>query len=129
MSWLDEGRWGKILGVLALLAAANFFAVWWMDSLFPSWRAGWSFLFLLILLNLALLGVALAAVVAWTRKPVTGREGMLGLEGVAISPIAPAGQASIRGEIWSVSSTDEIQPGQKVVVIEVQGIYLKVKAK
>lgn len=117
------------MGVLALLAGFNFFAILGIDSVVPSWRVDWRFLFLLILVNLGLVGVALAVVAAWARRPVTGREGMLGQEGIAISPIARQGQASIRGEIWSVNSDEEIQPGQAVVVVEVRGIYLRVKAK
>ena len=129
MSPVEKGRLLKILGVLALLVAVNLLGIWWIDLIVPSWRAGWRFFFLLVLANLALLGVALAVLTAWIRRPVTGREGMLGQEGIAISPIAVEGQAKIRGEIWRVSSDEEIQPEQVVVVVEVQGIYLKVKSK
>ncbi len=75
-----------------------------------------------------LVGIGLRA----QKAPVqSGSETLLGATGVARGEINPHGQAQVRGELWSVELADEaggaIQPGEKVTVVAVQGIRLKVR--
>jgi membrane-bound serine protease (ClpP class) len=60
-------------------------------------------------------------------KADTGMEGMLGLEGEALSDIHAGGQISVHGEIWNASSDELIKKGQRVTVTEVEGLKLKVR--
>jgi membrane protein implicated in regulation of membrane protease activity len=62
------------------------------------------------------------------KKPVTGKEGMIGCLGVAMEPIDPNGQGQVRvrGEIWRAESDEPIAKGQKVVVTAVMGLTLHV---
>jgi len=64
---------------------------------------------------------------AWKRKPVTGAEGIVGLEGIARSDIKDDGMVYVRGEIWSAFSDEPIKSGEKVRVEAVSGLRLKVK--
>lgn len=60
-------------------------------------------------------------------KPKTGREGLVGEKGIAITKIAPEGEVKLHGEIWKAISDDKIRKGDKIKVIEIEGLELKVK--
>jgi len=64
---------------------------------------------------------------AWKRKPVTGAEGIVGLEGIARTDIKDDGMVYVRGEIWSAFSDELIRAGEKIKVEAVSGLRLKVK--
>ena len=70
---------------------------------------------------------ATMAIRARLRKPTTGREGLIGELGVASTPIAPEGKISIHGEFWDVVSDQNIEKGDKVQVIAVTNLKLRVK--
>ncbi len=67
------------------------------------------------------------AIRARLAKPTTGIEGLIGEIGIAVTPIAPEGKASIHGEFWNVFSDQPIERGDKVQVVEVVNLRLKVK--
>jgi len=54
-------------------------------------------------------------------------EGMIGEVGIAATSIAPEGKVSIHGEFWNVISDQNIEKGEKVKVIGVENLKLKVK--
>ncbi len=65
---------------------------------------------------------------AYTRKPTTGAEGLLGSHGMADTDITEqGGMISIHGELWSAYSDESIAKGERVVVEAVTGLKLKVK--
>ncbi|MBI5956344.1 MAG: nodulation protein NfeD [Chloroflexi bacterium] len=71
-----------------------------------------------------------AALRAQRRRVTTGREGLVGQVGVAQAALAPSGPILIDGELWEATSlSGRIEPGQRVRVIEVDGLRLKVKAQ
>jgi membrane-bound serine protease (ClpP class) len=64
------------------------------------------------------------------RKPVTGGEGLVGLEGKAATDVTKeGGMVRVRGEIWSAFSDDTIQKGEGIVVSAVSGLKIKVRKK
>jgi membrane-bound serine protease (ClpP class) len=64
---------------------------------------------------------------AQRRRPVTGSEGLVGLEGRASSEVTPeGGTVMVRGEVWSAYSDQEIGKGEKVLVESVSGLKIKV---
>jgi membrane-bound serine protease (ClpP class) len=67
------------------------------------------------------------AIRARLKKPTTGTEGLIGEIGTASTPIAPEGKVSIHGEFWDVISDQNIERGEKVQVIGVTNLKLKVK--
>ncbi len=64
---------------------------------------------------------------AMRRPPVTGREGMVGLVGVAKTPLAPQGTILVHGELWDAISEAPLQPGDQVEVTRIDGLKLSVK--
>ncbi|MEE9524087.1 MAG: nodulation protein NfeD, partial [Thermodesulfovibrionales bacterium] len=66
---------------------------------------------------------------AWKRRPVTGKEGLVGLEGVAMSDISDKGMALVHGEYWKAISDDTIEKGDAVIVESVEGLKIKVTKK
>jgi membrane-bound serine protease (ClpP class) len=66
------------------------------------------------------------AVKARLSKPTTGTEGWWEKSGRR-PPIAPDGKVSIHGEFWNAMSDQPIEAGEKVQVIGVVNLKLKVK--
>ncbi len=67
------------------------------------------------------------AIRARLKKPTTGLEGLIGETGVVASPLAPEGKVSVHGEFWNATSDHPVETGEKVEIIEVQNLRLKVK--
>ncbi len=67
------------------------------------------------------------AVKAWKRKPVTGVEGLTGLEGVAHTDVLEGGMVLVHGEYWRAYSDDPIKKGERVIVESVSGLRIKVR--
>ena len=64
---------------------------------------------------------------AMRRRPETGGEGMIGLVGIARTPVAPQGHIQIRGELWDAISEEPLQPGDAAEVTRLEGLTLHVK--
>jgi len=74
-----------------------------------------------------LIGFALRAMQVPIRA---GRESLLGAKGVAKSALNPTGQVQVESELWTaevVEGSDRIRKGDRVEVVEVQGLRLKVR--
>ncbi|UCD35297.1 MAG: nodulation protein NfeD [Nitrospiraceae bacterium] len=69
------------------------------------------------------------AVKAYRRQPVTGSEGLIGLEGRAKTDILKEGQVFIHGEIWQAWSDEPVKAGETVVVEKVENLHLKVRRR
>ena len=67
------------------------------------------------------------ALKAWKRKPVTGIEGLVGIEGLAHTDIYKDGMALVRGEYWQAYSDEPIKKGERIRVESVSGLRIKVK--
>ena len=64
------------------------------------------------------------------RKQVGGREGMIGLRGKVVTPLAPDGVVKVRGELWKASCrNDNIGSQEEVIVVRVDGLRLLVERK
>ena len=62
------------------------------------------------------------------KKPVTGREGLIGKIGIAKTDLTPEGTIFIHGERWQATNKGEtIKEGEEVEVLEVKGLNLIVK--
>ena len=67
------------------------------------------------------------AIKARLKKPTTGMEGLIGEIGVVAASIAPEGKVSIHGEFWNAISDLPIEKGERVQVIGVTNLKLKIK--
>jgi len=60
-------------------------------------------------------------------RPALGREGMVGEVGVARGRLAPGGTVLVRGEYWTAESEEAVDDGERVQVIGVDGLRLRVR--
>ncbi len=67
------------------------------------------------------------AIKARLAKPTTGKEGIIGEIGVAVTALSPEGKVAIHGEFWKAESEQPVEPGEKVQVIGIDNLILKVK--
>lgn len=67
------------------------------------------------------------AVRAHRRKPTTGGEGLVGETGRALSDVNPEGRVFIHGEYWGAWSDEPLAEGDRVTVVAVDGMRVKVK--
>ena len=64
---------------------------------------------------------------AYRQKPLTGSEGLAGMEGKAKTAIHKDGQVFVHGELWGAWSDEPIGAGEKIVVESMEHLKLKVK--
>jgi len=65
---------------------------------------------------------------AYRRKPVTGAEGLIGEVGIASTDISKdGGMVLLHGERWAAYSDEPISKGEKITVVAVSGLKVKVK--
>lgn len=99
-----------------------------IDAPDPALRVSWQ----VILGAVAVTGVFFAigawlSAMALLRRPVSGAQGLLGLEGDARTVITPnGGSVFVAGAHWNAWSDNEIPAGTPVSVLEVKGMALKV---
>ena len=63
------------------------------------------------------------------RKPTTGREGLVGEEGIAIESFKEEGSVEVHGEIWKAMTETQIKKGQKIIIESVDEKHLTIKVK
>jgi len=78
---------------------------------------------------LALVGLVVGTLVwrSQRRRPTGGREGMLGAVGVARQRLDPQGTVLVRGEYWTATSDETVQPGESVEITGIEGLRLRVR--
>ena len=60
-------------------------------------------------------------------KQVTGREGMMGLQGKVVQPLTPVGMIYVKGENWKAKSVnDDVEADDNVKVVGIEGLTLRV---
>src|ERR687891_2481493 len=66
------------------------------------------------------------AMVWWSkrRRAATGAQAFVGRTAIAATPLRPAGQVRIEGELWAARSESGADPGDEVVVRAVDGLTL-----
>jgi len=83
------------------------------------------FVTLLIAVIVFIIHVKVIPTFRW--KQITGREGMIGLQGEVVQPLTPIGTIYVGGENWKAESVgDYIEVGKSVKVVEIEGLKLRV---
>jgi membrane-bound serine protease (ClpP class) len=59
-------------------------------------------------------------------KKTTGIEGMIGATADVVEPCIPTGTVMFHGELWEASSTAEAGRGERVRILAVDGLRLRV---
>lgn len=65
---------------------------------------------------------------AWKRKPIVGIDTLIGKGAIAKTDINKEGMIMVQGELWRAYSNEAIQKGAEVIILEVNGLKVKVKA-
>ncbi|GFO60644.1 serine protease [Geomonas silvestris] len=71
--------------------------------------------------------VVAKGVEAYRQKPVTGKEAMIGAEGIAATELRPEGKVLIRGEYWNAEGAEPIARGDRVEVTALAGLKVSVR--
>jgi membrane-bound serine protease (ClpP class) len=80
-----------------------------------------------IAVSLFFAAVARLAFMAQKRLPQTGGDALVGMIGEVRRDIDPEGKVFVSGELWNALSEQRIAAGEKVEVLEVHNLKLKVK--
>ncbi|MFA5261242.1 MAG: nodulation protein NfeD [Candidatus Omnitrophota bacterium] len=69
------------------------------------------------------------AIKSLKQKPVSGKEGMIGSLGTAKKDFGPGmdGKIFVHGELWNAVADETLSSGDKVTVVAIDGLTLKVK--
>ncbi|MFC1913626.1 NfeD family protein [Chloroflexota bacterium] len=119
--------WGYILILLlddAIIVALAIFAAWLFKISIP----------LPIIIAIGIIGGMFvfiktkAALPTFRLKHITGREGMIGLQGIVIEPLNPVGTIMVNGERWKAKCVENtIEVDEEVEVTVIKGLKLIVK--
>jgi membrane-bound serine protease (ClpP class) len=66
------------------------------------------------------------AIRARMTKPTTGVEGLIGEVGVSSSVLDPEGTVSIHGELWRAECDERIEKGERIKVVDVDNLKLRI---
>ena len=98
------------------------------DSPDPALRVSWQVMIpALAIICLFFVGVITLVLKAQMRKRHTGKEGMVGETGKAVTDIHETGKAFIKGEYWDASSDKPVEKGKDIKVVSVEGLKIKVE--
>jgi len=72
-------------------------------------------------ISLILIFLVYLVIRAQARRPLTGKEGMVGEIGTARTDLAPEGKVFVHGELWEADALEPVSVGEKVRIVEVLG--------
>lgn len=111
-------------GIVAFILGATML----FDAPIPEMRISFSVIATAVVLMGATMAFLMIMVVSLhRRKPVTGLQGLLQEIGIAQTDIHERGQVFVHGEIWNATSDEPIHRGERVSIVSVDGLNLRVK--
>ncbi len=116
-------------GMLSVAGAISMFlgAVMLIENPTEYMRISLRVIIPMVLVSVAFFAFAVTMVIrARTKKPTTGVEGLIGEVGVSVSLLDPEGTVSIHGELWRAECDERIEKGERIKVIGVNHLKLKV---
>src|SRR5437868_6138868 len=99
-----------------------------VDGPIPEMRIGWKTA-VGVALPFGAITVFLTTIAMRARaaKVVTGEQGMIGMIGIAKSPLTPQGKVFVNGELWNAVALAPVKTGQPVRVRSVHGLTVEVE--
>jgi membrane-bound serine protease (ClpP class) len=99
-----------------------------VDGPIPEMRINWKTA-VGVALPFGLITVFLTTIAMRARalKVVTGEQGMIGMIGVARSPLTPQGKVFVNGELWNAVALAPVKSGESVRVRSVHGLTVEVE--
>ncbi len=115
-----------VAGVISMVLGSTML----IETDVPFLKISWAVIVPAVATTAAFFVFGMAMVIrAMRRKPTTGRRGLIGEVGVARTKIREEGTVFVHGELWKASSGEPIRKGEKVTVVDVEGLVLKVEKK
>jgi membrane-bound serine protease (ClpP class) len=108
---------GEVTGLVELLSALLRLFGLGENAIFPA--LGLLIVFFLIALP--------AALMAQSARVSTGRAGMIGEHGVAVTDLRPNGRVFVHSEYWNAVADESLPSGAEIEVESVEGMVLKVR--
>ncbi len=88
----------------------------------------WKVIFSTTLVTAGLFIIAVILIIkTHMKKPITGKEGLIGATGACEVEINPEGKIFVQGELWNSISDEVIHPKEKVKVVGIDGLTLRVE--
>jgi membrane-bound serine protease (ClpP class) len=101
-----------------------------VDSPLPFLQISWKLILsATVTISLFFLFAVSMALKSFRKKPTTGKEGLVGEQGITLEDLKPEGQIEIHGEIWKAISDQRVKKGKTVIVDEVDPQHLLLKVK
>jgi membrane-bound serine protease (ClpP class) len=98
------------------------------QSSVPYLRISWNVLVPSIIITSAFfLTIVALTIRAHRRRPATGIEGLVNMQGTACTDISPEGKVFVHGEYWNVRSIKHINKGAAIRVVNVKDMILEVE--
>jgi len=98
------------------------------QSSVPYLRISWNVLVPSIIITSAFfLTIVALTIRAHRRRPATGIEGLVNMQGTACTDISPEGKVFIHGEYWNARSMKHINKGAAIRVVNVKDMILEVE--
>ena len=120
------GDWLKIL-VLLLDEAAVLVLIFVLLHFFDVQIPLPVTIFVALLIAVLIVMIHIKVIPSFRWKQITGREGMIGLQGEVVQPLTPVGTIRVKGENWKAESvSDYIEAGKNVEVVGIEGLKLRV---
>lgn len=119
-------------GLFTLGGVISFFigATILFDSPLPGGGIPLSTIVAMLLVVLAFVFIVVRAVInVHKEKSVTGREGLIGEEGVALADFSGSGKVRVHGEIWTAEVQGDVRTGDRIIVEDMRGMLLKARLK
>ncbi|PSW15948.1 serine protease [Photobacterium rosenbergii] len=118
-----------ILGLGGIVAFA-LGSVMLMDTEIPGYQIAIPLIVGLTVVSAVFTFVILSLLLKARRKPVTtGMEALLGQEAVVVSGFPGSGRVLVEGEIWQANCDVPLSKGDKVTVVEINGLCLEVNQR
>ena len=83
---------------------------------------------LALIVGIFVFAIHIAVIPSFHRKQVTGREGMIGLQGTVVEPLTPVGVILVKGELWKAKSVEKnIEVDEDVEIVGIAGLTLRIE--
>ena len=100
-----------------------------IDSDVPDYGISWLLVALVAIVSALFVALVIRMALKARQHPiVSGREELIGAEGVILEDILDEGTIRVHGELWSARSAERLARGQKVRVVGMEGLVLIVTA-
>jgi len=119
------GDWLKVLVLLldeAAVLVLIFVVLHFLDVQIPLSIT----IFLVLAIGAVVFIIHIKVIPSFHWKKVTGREGMIGLQGKVVEPLTPTGTIIVKGERWKAKSVDNVEIGENVELVGIEGLTLMV---